>query len=69
MSPYEYINRIFEADAAKNGGVVRRKISNIDKYASLKYLIEAVEEKGFHLIEAGDQYVIFCSQGHFKLCC
>jgi len=69
MSPYEFINRIFEAKAAKNGGIVRRKIADIEKYASFKYLLKEVGERGFHLIETGDQYVIFCSPGNFKLWC
>ena len=67
MSPYDFINRIFEAKTAKNGGIVRRKIANVAKYASSKFLLKEVEERGFHLIETGDQYVIFCSSGNFKL--
>jgi hypothetical protein len=67
MSPYEYINRMFEAKAAKTGGTVRRKIANVEKYASFKYLLKEVEARGFHLIEVGDQYVIFCHSGSFKL--
>lgn len=69
MSPYEYINRIFEAKSTKNGGIVRRKIANVEKYASFKYLVKEVEARGFHLIETGDQYVIFCSTGSLKLLC
>jgi len=67
MSPYEFINRLFEANAVKNGGIVRRKIENVEKYASFKYLIKEVEARGFHLIQTGDQYVIICNAGNFKL--
>ncbi len=67
MSPYEFINRIFDAKAVKNGGIVRRKIANVEKYASLKYLVKETEARGFHLIETGDQYVIICNAGNFKL--
>lgn len=67
QQPYEYIKRIFKSKAAKNGGVVRRKIAAVKKYASPAYLLKEVEERGFHLIETDDQYVIFCSTGSFKL--
>lgn len=67
MSPYEFINQMFTAQAAKAGGIVRRKKQNVDKYASLKYLTEEVERRGFHLIETGDQYVVICNAGYFKL--
>ena len=42
MSPYEFINDIFRAKAAKSGGIVRRKVANVEKYASRKYLLEEV---------------------------
>lgn len=67
MSPYEFINQIFEAKAVANGGIVRRKIANVQKYASFSYLLKEVEARGFHLIETGDQYVIICNSGNFKL--
>lgn len=67
MSPYEFINQIFKAQAVKDGGIVRRKIANVQKFASFAYLMKEVEERGFHLIETGDQYMIICNAGNFKL--
>lgn len=67
MSPYAFINAIFEAKAVKAGGIVRRSIAGVQKYASTQFLIEEVEQRGFHLIETGDQYIIICNSGHFKL--
>lgn len=67
MSPYEFVNDMFRAKAAKNGGIVRRKIANVQKYASLQYLLKDVEARGFHLIETGDQYVVICNPGNFRL--
>ena len=69
MSPYQYINQMFRAQAAKDGGIVRRKISNVEKFATYKYLLEEVQNRGFHLVETGDQYVIICNPGNFKLHC
>lgn len=69
MSPYSYLRNIFRADAAKNGGIVRRSVDDVQKYASHKYLVEAVTEKGFHLLETGDQYVIICNSGLVKMHC
>lgn len=66
MSPFEYINQIFDAKAARNGGVVRRKIVHVLKYASFQYLLKEVQERGFHLIETEVDYVVICSTGHFQ---
>jgi hypothetical protein len=67
MSPYQFINQIFEAKTVGKGGIVRRKIVSVEKYASFNYLMKEVETRGFHLIQTGDQYVIFCNPGNFKL--
>ena len=67
QQPYEYIKQIFKSKAAKNGGVVHRKIAAVKKYASLAYLLKEVEARRFHLVETDDDYVIFCSSGGFKL--
>lgn len=69
MSPYESINDIFRAASVKNGNVVRRKIANVEKYASFKYLLEEVQARGFHLVETGDQYIIICNAGQLKVHC
>ena len=66
-SPYEFINQIFEAQAVKKGGIVRRKKESVEKFASLQYLIQEVKQRGFHLIESGDQDIIICNSGNFKL--
>ena len=69
MSPYECINEIFRAASANNGNVVRRKIKNIIKDASLRDLLSEVRTRGFHLIETGDQYIIVCNTGELKIHC
>lgn len=67
MSPYEFINAMFRAKAAKSGGIVRRKIANVQKYASFQYLLKEVAARGFHLVETGDQYIVICNPGNFRL--
>ena len=66
-SPYEFINRIFDAQAVKKGGIVRRKKDSVEKFASLQFLTQEVKRRGFHLIESGDQYIVICNSGYFKL--
>jgi len=67
MSPYAYINAIFRAAAAIKGGIVRRSIADVDKFASHRYLVEEVKRRGFHMFESGDQYIIVCNSGVLKL--
>ena len=69
MSPYEFINKIFESKTSKSGGVVRRSVSDIEQLASSQYLIKEVRARGFHLIEGGGHYVIICNSGRFSVLC
>jgi len=69
MSPYSYINKMFRSDAARSGGVVRRSIQDVHRLASRSALIEEVKRKNFHLIEAGDQYIVICSSAKIQVHC
>jgi hypothetical protein len=62
-----WIDQIFKARVAKNGGVVRRKKSSVHKYASHYALVRAVKRRRFHLIEIGDWYVILCNTGDMRV--
>jgi hypothetical protein len=57
-----WVERIFDAKAAQNYGVVRRKVANVDKYASEMHLFNAVKDRGFHLLKCGEQYIVLCNR-------
>ncbi len=60
MNKDEFLDRLFSTKSANSGGIIRRKISEVDKYVSRQNLVEEVEARGFHMIATWDQYVIFC---------
>ena len=65
-----WLDQVFDADAAeKTGGIVRRNKEDVSRYASLAELLEQVKERGYHLIETKDQYVVICKSGALKLHC
>jgi len=64
-----WIQQIFEAQAADSGNVVRRSVHDVGKFASEHELLAEVKQRGFHLIETGDQYVIICNAGVLKIHC
>ncbi len=63
----QWIKQIFSAQAATNGGIVRRKVADVRRYASMAQLKQEVRERGFHMVLAGDDVVIFCNSGHLKI--
>src|SRR5579862_7173214 len=64
-----WVEQIFYSIASGTGGIVRRSISDVQRYASVEELIWAVKARGFHMIQTDDQFVIFCNDGGIKLIC
>ncbi len=56
-----WIEQIFDSQQAQQGGMVRRSVSSIRRFASINELIYAVRLRGFHMVRNGAQYVIFCN--------
>ena len=64
-----WVKQIFKAKAAKNGGIVRRQVTSVQKHASEAELKAEVKRRGFHMVRSGHQYGIVCNTGQFKLIC
>jgi hypothetical protein len=67
MTPKKWINRIFESKIAKDGGIVRRSLASIDKFASRKALVHEINRREYHAVQVGEQCVIICNQGQINL--
>lgn len=65
----QWIQQIFQAQAAHNGGIVRRKIHSVIQFASTEALETEVRRLGFHMVISGDQFVILCNPGNFRVIC
>lgn len=65
-----WIDQIFNAKAANNGGLVRRSKTDVEKYASLAELVAEIKNRKFHLLETDADYLIVCdTAGTLKVLC
>jgi hypothetical protein len=64
-----WIQRIFDAKAASENGVVRRSVATVEQLASPDKLEAEVRRRGFHMVLAGEQYVIICNSGRYQTIC
>ncbi|MEW9918802.1 N-(5'-phosphoribosyl)anthranilate isomerase [Marimonas sp. MJW-29] len=62
LSPEHWITHGFSAKAAREGGVVRRKIRDIERYVGLEVFLAELDRRGFTAVENAGQLVIFCNQ-------
>jgi hypothetical protein len=65
----KWIEQIFQAKISNNGGIVRRSVMSVKRYASMEDLEHAVKRRGFHMIVAGGQCIICCNDGDVRLNC
>ncbi|MAY86404.1 MAG: N-(5'-phosphoribosyl)anthranilate isomerase [Pseudooceanicola sp.] len=61
LPPTIWMQRIFEAKAARQGQVVRRSLKDIDLIVGREAFERELQRRGYHAVMNGDQVVIFCN--------
>lgn len=69
VSDRQWLEQIFSARAVNGGGVVRRNVRDVELRIGRVTLELEVRRRGFHLVECGSQFVIFCDRGNIRLIC
>lgn len=68
--PLQFFENMFCSKQTRNGGIIRRSIQDIFRYASAEKLEAEVRRRGFHLALIGDQYLILCNpESKVKVIC
>jgi hypothetical protein len=62
LSPEHWITHVFSAKAARQGGVVRRKVRDIERYVGMEVFLEELDRRGYNAVENAGQLIIFCNQ-------
>lgn len=64
----EWMNQWFDSAAqTNNGGIVRRSIDTVQNLGDISAGIAEARNRGWHIIETGDQYVLLCHQGELTI--
>lgn len=67
QDPAYWIAAIFSAKAVQNGGVVRRNRIWVEREIGRDRFEDEVRQRGYHLIEVGQQLVVICNTGQFRV--
>lgn len=65
----DWLDQVFRAKAAQTGGVVRRKVRDVEREVGRDALELAVRRRGFHMIECGGDFVILCTPAPLRIIC
>lgn len=62
VSPDRWIVQMFSARSAAEGGIVRRKITDVERLIGRERFLHEVQRRGFRVVENAGQFVVFCNR-------
>jgi hypothetical protein len=62
LSPDQWISHLFASQAAREGGVIRRKTRDVERFVGREPFLEEMRRRGFPVVENAGQFVIFCNR-------
>jgi len=69
LPPDLWMQQIFDAKAARQGGVVRRKMRDVERNVGRAAFLAEIQRRGFHAVDNSGQVVIFCNTAPIRLLC
>ncbi|MEL7133717.1 MAG: N-(5'-phosphoribosyl)anthranilate isomerase [Pseudomonadota bacterium] len=67
LTPEQWLDQIFSAKSALQGGVVRRKVRDIDRLVGRPLFREELRKRGYRAIENNGNFVIFCNRAPLRI--
>lgn len=64
-----WLAAVFDAKACQRGGILRRAIKDVHREVGRDAFITEVQRRHWHLVISGDQYIVFCNDGDFRIIC
>ena len=62
-----WISQLFAAKAARRGAVVRRSLTWVDREVGRDRFCREVRQRGYHLIQTADQFIVVCHGGPIRI--
>jgi hypothetical protein len=61
-TPEMFWRTLFGSQAAQAGGVVRRKVRDVERYVGRQAFLAEMRRRGFPVLENAGQFVVFCNR-------
>lgn len=69
LSMTVWVDQIFSARQAREGGMVRRALSDVNRFGVYDEIVERARDEDWHVVEIGDQLAVLCHPGQIQLVC
>ncbi len=67
ISPERWMVQLFSARSAAEGGIVRRKITDVERFVGRERFLSEVRRRGYRTVENAGQFIIFCNRQPVRL--
>ena len=62
LSPEIWLQDLFASKAVQQGGVIRRKARDIERFVGMDRFFAEIDRRGYQVAENAGQFVIFCNR-------
>lgn len=69
LPPDIWMLQMFSAKTAREGGIVRRQVRDVERIVGRANFECELRRRGFHAVENAGQYVIFCNNEQVRVLC
>jgi hypothetical protein len=61
ISSQEWMRQMFATKTALDGGIIRRKVSDVERLVGRTAFLTAMKKRGFRVVENAGHFVVFCN--------
>ena len=69
LPPEVWMLQMFSAKSAREGGIVRRQIRDVEMIIGRDRFERELRRRGYHAVENAGQVVIFCNNDQVRILC
>ena len=62
LTPERWLRQLFSARAAVEGGVIRRKVRDVERIVGIAAFEAEIARRGFQLLVNADQFIVVCNR-------
>lgn len=62
LSPEIWLQDLFASKAVQQGGVIRRKARDVERFVGMEMFMGEIQRRGYQVAENAGQFVIFCNR-------
>jgi hypothetical protein len=61
ITSHQWMRQMFATRTALDGGVVRRKVSDVERLVGRDAFLAAMKKRGYRVVENAGHFVVFCN--------